>query len=560
MKRLVPLFCVLFLIAVELPAQNSNKRGGLAIDYGAVEYYGELGNQFGDFSQWQGGYGVSLSRYLSPSFNISLDGHYNFLKVMGPDTLTYSMNGNMYTIMGMVEYKFANGATFKEDALIKPYVKVGGGRLLGETWGSSMNLNGDFYKKKLNSWAFFFGGGFRVRLSSNMDAYVEAGSLRVTALGMDGAMMDDYHDQFMRMNVGLNFAFGSLKDSDRDGVPDKKDQCPDTPEKVVVDEFGCPFDLDGDGVADYMDECPDEVGSVSTKGCPDSDEDGLADKYDNCPDEPGPKSNKGCPVQEKNNNVAGGTVSSPIPAGVNIIFLYPGATPGTYQQIPLTIQTQQATDTSKPSVSVNLDSDGDGISDNIDRCPGQAGKIENMGCPDSDGDGVIDLVDQCPGTPAGAKVLTTGCPADSDGDGITDDKDACPTQPGSIRNNGCPIEHLSPKWRRDIKTEPAYFVSGQSFITELSKERIDQMVATMKKNPKLNIWLFGHTDPRGSDDMNAKLSEGRLMEIVNYMIKQGIDKERIYTMAFGESFPASLGTSEEDMKQNRRVEFYFFEF
>ena len=45
-------------------------------------------------------------------------------------------------------------------------------------------------------------------------------------------------------------------DSDGDGVPDSRDECPGTPSGVAVTNFGCPKDSDGDGVADYKDKCP----------------------------------------------------------------------------------------------------------------------------------------------------------------------------------------------------------------------------------------------------------------------------------------------------------------
>jgi len=83
------------------------------------------------------------------------------------------------------------------------------------------------------------------------------------------------------------------------------------------------------------------------------------------------------------------------------------------------------------------DSDGDGIADYQDKCPNIAGIKELAGCPDSDGDGVADADDKCPNL-AG---LTTndGCPiADKDNDGITDDKDKCPDMAGPADNDGCP--------------------------------------------------------------------------------------------------------------------------
>ena len=85
-------------------------------------------------------------------------------------------------------------------------------------------------------------------------------------------------------------------DSDRDGVPDNRDQCPDTPMGVKVDEKGCPLDSDGDGVPDDLDQCPNTPAGVKVdeKGCPlDSDGDGVPDYLDRCPRTP-----KGARVNE----------------------------------------------------------------------------------------------------------------------------------------------------------------------------------------------------------------------------------------------------------------------
>ncbi|MFC0268467.1 OmpA family protein [Kushneria aurantia] len=78
-------------------------------------------------------------------------------------------------------------------------------------------------------------------------------------------------------------------DSDNDGVPDSRDQCPNTPAGVAVDANGCPIDTDGDGVPDYMDQCPGTPAGVEvdSRGCPlDSDGDGVPDYQDQCPDTP----------------------------------------------------------------------------------------------------------------------------------------------------------------------------------------------------------------------------------------------------------------------------------
>lgn len=91
-------------------------------------------------------------------------------------------------------------------------------------------------------------------------------------------------------------------DSDNDGVPDNYDhrndytsppyydKCPtSTPRGVKVDDWGCPLDTDKDGVPDYLDKCPDTPKGVKVDkdGCPlDSDKDGIPDYLDECPDTP----------------------------------------------------------------------------------------------------------------------------------------------------------------------------------------------------------------------------------------------------------------------------------
>ncbi len=74
-------------------------------------------------------------------------------------------------------------------------------------------------------------------------------------------------------------------DSDRDGVFDNYDLCPNTPRHSKVDKNGCPVDSDRDGVVDYKDKCPNTPKGVltDTKGCPlDMDGDGVEDYKDRC--------------------------------------------------------------------------------------------------------------------------------------------------------------------------------------------------------------------------------------------------------------------------------------
>jgi OmpA-OmpF porin, OOP family len=104
-------------------------------------------------------------------------------------------------------------------------------------------------------------------------------------------------------------SFGALlKDSDGDGIPDVRDQCPDMPEDKdgFQDEDGCPdFDNDNDGIYDAQDKCPNDPedfdGFEDQDGCLDidNDHDGIADKLDKCPNIPedidGYMDDDGCP-------------------------------------------------------------------------------------------------------------------------------------------------------------------------------------------------------------------------------------------------------------------------
>lgn len=105
------------------------------------------------------------------------------------------------------------------------------------------------------------------------------------------------------------------------------------------------------------------------------------------------------------------------------------------------------------------DRDQDGIPDEKDKCPDDAGLIELDGCPDSDGDGISDKDDLCP-TIYGLKIYD-GC-VDTDGDGYSDNIDDCPDEKGTLK--GCPEEVqepavVTPYCFEDLEDMDAYFAS-----------------------------------------------------------------------------------------------------
>jgi outer membrane protein OmpA-like peptidoglycan-associated protein len=86
--------------------------------------------------------------------------------------------------------------------------------------------------------------------------------------------------------------------------------------------------------------------------------------------------------------------------------------------------------------------------------------------------------------------------------------------------------------------------------------RLDTLVQTLVDNPKISIELSSHTDQRGKDAYNQKLSQQRAQAAVDYIVSKGIDKSRITARGYGESRPIiAKPTSEEEYQRNRRTEF-----
>jgi len=105
-----------------------------------------------------------------------------------------------------------------------------------------------------------------------------------------------------------------------------------------------------------------------------------------------------------------------------------------------------------------------------------------------------------------------------------------------------------------IRLEKLIFALGKATITEESYEELDELVAMLRNNENMEIQLEGHTDFRGSDKLNMKLSEDRVEAVKDYLVDKGIDKRRIKTKAFGGTKPLSRDSDAESRRRNRRVE------
>lgn len=103
------------------------------------------------------------------------------------------------------------------------------------------------------------------------------------------------------------------------------------------------------------------------------------------------------------------------------------------------------------------------------------------------------------------------------------------------------------------------FEVTKSKIEPESYTQLNNVVEMMKENPKMVIQLEGHTDFLGNDKKNFKLSEERVEAVKEYLVKSGIAKSRVKTVAFGGTKPLSREDTPEAHRLNRRVELRILE-
>ena len=340
MKRIKISLASLALIATVSSVQAQDENNKWSIGFGVNTVDIRTPHDFGLFLKDWGGPSdlnvlpaitkLSVARYIGAGFSAEVDGSLNKIKkgFNGVSQDESFWNANL-------QAKYALRRLFTtESGWFDPYLKLGGGYT---SYKSE-------YSEKDGAVKLLAGGGINFWFTDHLGLNVQT--------GYNHGFQKDGTDYFQH-SAGIVIKFGA-KDTDKDGIPDKDDACPDV---AGPKEFnGCP-DTDGDGIPDKDDACPDIAGLKEFDGCPDTDGDGIPDKDDACPEVAGLKEFNGCP-----------------------------------------------------------DTDGDGVPDKDDKCPDVAGPAENGGCPwpDTDGDGVLDKDDQCPNEAGPAS--NNGCPEPNDDD------------------------------------------------------------------------------------------------------------------------------------------------
>lgn len=175
-------------------------------------------------------------------------------------------------------------------------------------------------------------------------------------------------------------------------------------------------------------------------------------------------------------------------------------------------------------------------------CPGRGLLEKPCEVLDSDGDGVFDYRDKCPGTPAGRKVDADGCELPA------------PAAAAPAPAAAAPAAAVAPA------AAPAPVMAGVNFdfdrdvIRQEDFAKLDQDVATLKQWGDLKVEVAGHTDYIGTDEYNMGLSVRRADAVRMYLIEKGVAADRLTAKGYGESQPVADNETEEGRFQNRRVE------
>jgi outer membrane protein OmpA-like peptidoglycan-associated protein len=99
------------------------------------------------------------------------------------------------------------------------------------------------------------------------------------------------------------------------------------------------------------------------------------------------------------------------------------------------------------------------------------------------------------------------------------------------------------------------FEFGKADIKKDSLPYLDKLAETMLKAKNWTLEIQGHTDDKGSDEFNLKLSQSRADAVKKYLVSKGIIADTITAKGFGESVPLVTNDTDANREKNRRVEF-----
>ncbi|MDD4310526.1 MAG: OmpA family protein, partial [Candidatus Cloacimonetes bacterium] len=189
---------------------------------------------------------------------------------------------------------------------------------------------------------------------------------------------------------------------------------------------------------------------------------------------------------------------------------------------------------------LNPDTDGDGLKDGAEVTIHDTDPLN----PDTDGDGLKD----------GAEVLThktNPLVKDTDKGTVDDGKEvAAGTNPLDPSDDVFKLEE-----GKTFTLDGIVFETGKATILPASEKILEQAYGVLAANPNLNILITGHTDSVGSASSNLSLSQRRADAVMNWLIKRGIDANRLKAEGKGLTKPKATNSTPEGRQINRRIDF-----
>lgn len=140
-------------------------------------------------------------------------------------------------------------------------------------------------------------------------------------------------------------------------------------------------------------------------------------------------------------------------------------------------------------------------------------------------------------------------PVDSDGDGVFDDTDQCPNTPRGIVVDevGCPVPIV-------LSSDDLNFAFDSAKLGDGAPEVLEPVLKFASDYPEKALRIEGHTDSKGSDGYNYRLSRERAEAVRAYLIEKGVHPSRLVAIGLGEGQPVATNDTDEGRALNRRVE------
>ena len=92
-------------------------------------------------------------------------------------------------------------------------------------------------------------------------------------------------------------------------------------------------------------------------------------------------------------------------------------------------------------------------------------------------------------------------------------------------------------------------------MTDESLASLGMLAADLGECPETAVYIEGHTDADGPDDLNLALSVARAEAVVDALVERGVAYQRLYAVGYGESLPIASNDTRDGKQANRRIAF-----